>query len=188
MAHVDRLPEEILEMVASQLGEFLVDLGDPSIREAEKVELAETLPVWMIPLDKLQEGAAPLRELTVDTGRWHHQVKVDGRPTVFARSRRLGQGSGWRITGAFWSEIAARVDSSIGWVDESLDGDPLVRILAVPSYHLTAFWFVEGAEDRILVVNAPTQYATLQMEHGVLSGERFLAALREYTHIEGRTG
>ena len=188
MAHVDRLSEKVLEMLTGQLGESLGQLLESSIRDVNKADLAESFSVWMVGLDKLVEDSTDLRELATQTGRWHHQIRVDEQAEAFARSRPLGADPlSWRITEVFQSELAKRIDTSITWVDMNLEGDPLVRLLVVPAYHLTAFWLVDDADSQVIIIDAPLHYDTLQADHQVLTQKEFLDKLRQLPHIEGRT-
>jgi hypothetical protein len=38
------------------------------------------------------------------------------------------------------SPIAEKIDEAVEWIDQNAKGDPLVRLLMIPSYFLTAFW------------------------------------------------
>ena len=187
MAHVDSLSEEVLEALAGQLGQSLAQIAGASIRDDAIVELTETFSLWMVGLDRLVVGSDDLREFAIQTGRWHHQIRVDFRTQAYARSRPLGvDPSSWRITEVFKSELAKRIDASITWVDQNLEGDPLVRLLTIPAYHLTAFWLVEETENQVIIVDAPAYYGALETDHQVLTQKVFFDNLRELCHVEGR--
>ena len=159
-----------------------------SIDDAVKVELTETFSVWMVALDRLVHGSDDLRELGVQTGRWHHQIRVDCQTKIYARSRPLGADpSSWRITEVFQSELAQKIDASISWVDKNLEGNPLVRLLTIPAYHLTAFWLAEETKNQVIIVDVPAYYSALRTDQQVITQEVFFRKLRELSHIEGRT-
>src|SRR6266581_4621952 len=113
MAHADSLSEQILDVLAGQIGPCLGQVMGATLRGAKKAELTETFPVWMLGLDSLAQGSDDLGKLATQTGRWHHQIKTDGRPDAFARSQPLGADpSSWKITAVFQSELAQKIEAS----------------------------------------------------------------------------
>ena len=96
------------------------------------------------------------------------------------------EASNWSVREMFESEIARKIDDAIEWVDQNVKGDPLVRLLVVPAYHLHAFWLKEGNASQVLVVHMPQGFAKLQT--GKLYGSKdFLEALAQEQHIVGIT-
>ena len=176
-----------VDVIAGQLAESLAQVIGASIHDSVRVELAETFSVWMLGLDRLSHGSDDLATLASETGRWHHQIRIDYRTEAFARSRPTGKGdSNWRITEVFQSDLARKIDASVTWIDEKLEGDPLVRLLTIPAYHLTAFWLSAEAGNQVLIVDAPAYYSDLQSDHQVLTQQAFFDKLRSLSHIEGR--
>ena len=189
MAHAQQFPQDFAAAFAAQLAHSLEQgiLG-LAIHDAGKIELTETFAVWMIGLDDLLSGPDNLSELAIETGRWHHQLNVDGDAGVFARSKAHGGNpSGRRITEVFRSQLAEKIDASVTWIDENLRGDPLVRLLTIPAYHLTAFWLVEERRDSVMIVDVPAYYSMLESGFDVLAAETFLDTVRRGSPAEGRS-
>src|SRR5438270_4194137 len=134
MAHSDPLPQSVLDILVIEIGrriEPVLNLPlqgvEPSLEwKSQPVQLAEHFAVWMIGLDNLSRVQKDIGELAVQTGLWHHQVRVGGKATVFARSRPLGP-SDWSIEDVTKSPIAEKIDSAVDWIDSNVPGDPLVR-------------------------------------------------------------
>jgi hypothetical protein len=186
MARTQELPAEVRAALARQIGPQIVNLFPPDQWKTGRAELAESFPVWMLPANALAHPNADLAELALPTGDWHHQVKLDGQARAFARSRPLGaDADSWRLTEFFPASLAGAVEEAIGWVDANVPQDWLVRLLVVPAYNLTAFWFVEARASQVLVVHAP-QYDSLPKDI-LLEPAAFLDQLRKLPFIKGRS-
>jgi hypothetical protein len=187
MAYVDTLPNDVIDHVASEIGAKagLLVLRE-TIRAEQTLELTESFAVWILGADPDTKPSMDLSQLARQTGRWHHQIKIDGKPEAFARSMPLGpRAADWSVRQLFTSPIAERLDEAIDWVYHNVqEGDPLVRLLVVRAWHLHAFWLVEDENSRILVVDAPSSYTKLQ--YGKLYTSReFLETLAQEQHIIG---
>ena len=180
-----------------------------SERAPASAELVETFAVWTLDARSLAPaargaakksgakksgaGGPTLRSLARATGRWHHQLKIGGRATAFART------SGSRLEldrvtlrGLFVSPLAQKIDDAIKWIDEheSEAGggarDPVVRLLVVPSRHLHAFWLFDEREgtSEVFVFDPPPRPGGVR--GGVLLGEReFLESVRRVRPVRG---
>jgi len=163
MAYADTLPNDVTDHVASEIGMMAGPVLGETIRAEQTLELTESFAVWTLGADAVTKPSMDLSQLARQTGRWHHQIKIDGKPEAFARSMPLGpKAADWSVRQLFTSRIAKRLDEAIDWVDRNVQGDPLVRLLLVPPWHLHTFWLVEDRESRILVVDIPLSYTKLQ--------------------------
>src|SRR5262245_20890226 len=144
MAHADALPQGVIDNVASQVGaEAGKGLG-AAVLQSKTMELTESFSLWALGADVVAKTYADLAQLARQTGRWHHQIKIDGKAQAFARSMPLGpDAANWSLRELFRSEIAGKIDEAIAWVDTNVTGDPLVRLLVAPAYQLHAFWLKE---------------------------------------------
>lgn len=184
MAHTESLPDAVLDHVARQLAGRLGTL-DPSLAEVS-VGLAESFPVWLL---EQPHGGETLDELATRTNQWHHQIRTgDGRAVAFARSTYpSGSGDEDDEPGLAMSDIAARLDDTIVWIDRNVPGDPLVRLLVAPAYHLHAFWLTEPVRSSVVVSDFPADIG--EIVGGYLYSDRdFLAALRSAAPITGVRG
>lgn len=181
MAHSYKISDKALHGVTEQLGEHLHHLGDPDLLKAKSVELCETFEMWKLGAKALASGAqsgSDLAQLARPTRNLHHQIKHDGEAKSFASS--AGDSKNRTLAGWTISPLAKKIDQAVRWIDHQVEigGDPLVRLLVVPSYHVHAFWLVgeAGSEDRAVVIDAPAQYKGLPRMK-LLTSREFLAAL-----------
>jgi hypothetical protein len=128
----------------------------------------------------------PIENLVIQTGRWHHQISIGARTNSFARSRSLGPAThDWSVTQvATDSPIAEAIDKAIDWVDNNVKGDPLVKLLVVPTYYLHAFWLQEGQTNLILIIHMPDQYIRLKYET-LYTPKQFLELLAQEPYATG---
>jgi hypothetical protein len=198
MAHSDKVPDKALRDVAAQLGEIIGDvlpqsqllsaMGEPSMTPPP--DLGETFAVYRLDpvgVSKFQETGSDLLHLAKPTGRWHHQIVVDGRGEAFARSTaaKMDQGNA-SLRGLFVSPLATRIDNAIRWINENVGGDPLVRLLVAPAYQIHAFWLVyEGQpESKVFIIKAPSRFSGLKRSR-LLKSRQFLKTLSTKGHLTG---
>jgi hypothetical protein len=172
MAVTKTLPTDVLESIATQIGARFGPMPeghghffrfDPS---ASRPEIGETFEVWkLIPdaIDEITRGNLDITKLTRPTGIWHHQLRDETRAFGFARSKPLGAGpDDWSVRDIFMSEVAAKIDTAINWVDRNIpDNQVEVRLLSLPAYQVEAFWFVskdpnyaDEWNDQLLIIHS----------------------------------
>ena len=185
MAHADALPSDVIDIVAAQIGAEAGKSLGAAVLQKKAIELTESFSVWMLGADAVMKSDTDLSQLAEQTGRWHHQIKLDGKAESFARSMPLGpDATSWTLREHFESEIAKKIDDAIEWIDQNVKGDPVVRLLIVPAYHLHAFWLKEEQTSNILIVDMPQGLTKLQ--YGKLyTSKGFLEALAQEQHIIG---
>lgn len=193
MAHADAFPGYATAAVIRQVGERLSSIAPPQAlfpAPGAGPELGETFSVWMLGLNAVTQtdvSNTDIHQLATETGRWHHQVRYGGQAQAFARSMndsRPGAG-GWSVTQLFASHIAARIDEAIDWVDQNVPGDPLVRLVIIPAFHLHAFWLTEeNGESQFLVIDMPNTFTKLNYKT-LYSVREFLERLSQEPHAQG---
>jgi hypothetical protein len=153
--HPDRLPPELLDGVAREIGlRIPLVLHHRPPEPGASARITESFRVFRLTAARIRDSSTTdLRELAAETGRFHHQVEVDGKPVVFARST---PGPGPTAIEVAASPLATEFDRAIRWIDENVRDDVLVRILEAPAYHLLAFWLLppEGATSVVVVDKA----------------------------------
>lgn len=189
MAHSDTLPIDTQKAIADQVGQRLASVVAaaqlPAPGGCGGPVLGETFTVWVLGLDAVTRSNEDLGKLAVQTGRWHHQVRYGGRAQAFARSVPTGPNAGdWALTQLFESRVAERIDAAVDWVDQHVAGDPLVRLLVMPAFHLHAFWLLENGRSQVLVVDMPDGYTRLAY-HTLYTPKEFLDALAREQHAQG---
>lgn len=185
MAHADSLPNDVIDAVASQIGAEAGKALGAAVLQRKAMEMTESFSVWALEADSVTKPNGDLSQLARQTGRWHHQIKIDGRAESFARSMPLGpDAANWSVREIFESAVAQRIDDAIEWIDSNVKGDPLVRLLIVPAYHVHAFWLIEGGTSNIVVADMPQSFAKLQTGK-LYCAKEFLEALSQEQHIIG---
>ena len=183
----DDLPDRVLDVVAAEIGPRLPRLFNPRSVPAATVAVTESFQVWGLGSDRVRDdGTDDLRELVVDTGRWHHQIAVGGAPELYARSLP-GSPPGRTVREVAHSAIAARLDRAISRIDADSDlagQDLVVRVLVASDYHLHAFWLLDqSGASQVLVVAADEH---IDFDPTVLvAGAEFVDRLRRAEPVLG---
>lgn len=185
MAHTDKLEDATLESIASQIGSFYPSLaGDANLLQ-QQAELAETFSIWVLRAEDVVLDSKDVSDLAQNTGRWHSQVRIGGKAHVVARSAPLGADpKDWQVKQVFEGEVAVDVDDAIQWVDTNVTADPLVRVLEVPAFQITALWMVGDGADGVVVARIPNGSQFLQRSK-LYSTTEFLRALQKERFIVG---
>lgn len=188
MAKFKSLPDDVLDNIAAKVGNRLLGLAPLNLGAGgHDVKLHETIDVWGLDADAVATATADLEQLAHPTGRWQHQIKIDGSATAYARTKPIGADpDAWVVTEVVHSEIAGKIDDAIDWLDKQsgISDEAVVRLLVVPAYHLHAFWILDAGKQSVVVVSAPEGRTGLQTKV-VYTVEKFLDKLRDERHVEG---
>jgi hypothetical protein len=178
------------ELIARQLEPFLRGpAARPGIRTfgAAKLDLAEAIPMWRLDADKL-EGAKRISDAAIEMGRWHHQIVSPGGPVAYAVSTE----STAQLTAVDRQDaLAIAIDEAIKRLDASELGDGVeVRLLTIPSFHISTLWLTGHDVDDVLVLRRTTptraeQRLGIDDDAATLRGEHFLELLRKAGPIRG---
>ena len=187
MPHPDEIPGRALEIVADQIGRLLPRLLGTPPPSTPEFTITDSLSVWKLSSDRIGDSSDVLLRLAVATERWHHQIEVEGRPEVFARSAPDPDHdpTSWRVREVTRSPVVAKLDATIDRIDAEVPEDELVRLLEAPAYALRALWLI-GSQDqsRVLVVDAANRLGDL-FEMGLQSESEFLDQLGRVTPVVG---
>ena len=156
MAHIQKLPDRVLDAIAEQVGRLYPSLDNSVAQCQPPAALTETFAVWTLSTDAIDTGKDNLLALAEDTYRWHSQIWIGGKPEGAARSTTLGgDASDWVVKQVLKGDLAKKVDEAIRWIDAEVEADPLVRILEVPAFFITAFWLIDGQESSVVIAKCP---------------------------------
>ena len=196
MAHTEQLSPAALAGVAAQIAQRTPP-GVATLFEAaaHPPVVAESFPVVMLPADRLADGktlqaAARQRmsEWLTRTGLWHHQIAANGRADAFARSAQVAPGAGeQQVVEVARSTLPEALSTTIRWIDEHAEGDPMVRLLTVPAYYVTAFWLEYANRDAVVVAERPQKYDNLPLNR-IMPAPEFLERLAASGRSRGAEG
>ena len=128
---IETLSENDLNTIAEQIAEAL----PPELEPFEgSIDLGETFPVWSI----VRPTQSDLQAAAVSTGTFHHQLLVNDRPVVYARSRRYPEG--WDVS-VFQSPLAEKIGEAVAQTDSVVTDDDVTRLLVAERYRVYALWF-----------------------------------------------
>jgi hypothetical protein len=186
MPHTEIVPLNSLRSLAGQISQWGIPTLSPDKWKLGNVELAEAFPIWVLPLSALEAKEAEIASLAINADSWHHQIKFEGKALFLARSwMPEGTPETLKLMELSPSQLAERIDNAINWTDEKVKDDSEVRLLLVPAFNLTAFWFLGGPMSRVLVIDAPLYPGQVPMER-LLESKEFLDLLHKLPPIRGR--
>ena len=163
MAFTQRLPNEVLAEIAAQISSSIEESGEsdtiggaPGVDQPQPTPppdgtppsytIGESFELWTFARGMTKEYEAGNRDLSAlvrPSGVWHHQLKINGVPRGFARSKPLGPTpESWSVREIFWSPLAKRIDEGIEWTDHNVPEHVETRLLSAPFQQTEAFWYV----------------------------------------------
>lgn len=205
MTHPDKISPKLIKQVAREVAEFAYKTSSQpgSLPEAAPLDfatvprIASTLTIWSLKSSALEKLAQT--ELEGDLSEWaqqtpllHHQVEWSNRPAGFVRSQRepLYEKSVVQINISASESPLHRVLEAVteNKFDEEdfMASDPVMRLLEIPSYQITAIWLFDEPrrESRIKVSSAPKRYEGLR-QNRLLDSSEFFNALRTGGPLRG---
>jgi hypothetical protein len=214
MAHTDNISPEALNSVARQIAD-LVERGietrldvesalpDEAKSESESEQktpltIGDSFRICKLKDSALQnirggKAGGDLSDWVEQSDLFFHLILSNGKPKAFARSvfplKDATEESLYQLNVSSLPEL---IDQAVETIkqnkerDPLVDGDPVVRLLEIPSYHLISLWLYDEQrrESRVLTVLAPERYEKLQPEQ-FLNTEAFFEGLREQSPLEG---
>ena len=179
MAQVQKLPDDAVDAIAKQVGRLYPSLDNKVTQRQPSAELTETFPVWFLSVEAINTGNDNLLDLAQDTCRWHSQISIDGKPKGVVRTMASGDdASDWTVRQILKSDFAKTIDDVIRWVDAEVNTDPLVKILEIPSFSITALWLIDGQKSSVVIARCPENLQSLS-PLAQYSSEDFLEVLRQ---------
>jgi hypothetical protein len=205
---LDDIADAVRQRIATEAAPLLhkldsVGLGAP----AQKLILGSSLREEMLPLDALHAPGGPAvalrptgQTLTIIQAPNDHPTlgAGPGQPPLAVGYVRSGDAAGEAhpmatsgedrtVTSVSSSDLSSRIEAALAWIDRNVQPEPLVRVLSVPSYHVTALSLYRDDKLVGVVVVTPPQGTTqLQKEH-LYAPEEFYALLRAQQPALGLT-
>lgn len=158
----------------------------------ERLFLGTSLPIDLLPLDALREPRAKsdLRDLSIPTQRWHHQIVDENSPpssvrkvVLFAQSHQLDSAT-FELEQLGQSAVANGIERAMIFIDREFPDDAVARLLTVPAYLLTAFQVQIADRLFVVIADRPASYTELR-EMVVYDQADFLARLRQAEPVRG---
>ncbi len=198
MTHTDTLPDNAIDIIAPLIGERLnplirKDFLPPPGGALPEAEIKETLSIWTFKCSvyslKLDSGS--FGNYVKPLNHWHHQISIDDSDISFAETRPPNddKSSDWSVLRVSSnSQVSRAISKATDWVDRNVLGDPVVRLLLIPEFHMHTFWLNENSRNNILLVKSPEQYLDY-LKYGTLySSQEFIKILRKLPSAQGPTG
>ncbi|HEY0545971.1 MAG TPA: hypothetical protein VGC91_11385 [Pyrinomonadaceae bacterium] len=172
--------------------------ASPTIRNAAPPSFAleETFALYRLGAKSIAGAIGSeidIKDLAIDTSRWHHQIKVDSQPVAFARTCASEKAGSFETCQLFVSDVSGAIDDAIAWIDkyeaahpEYAETEPLARLLVVPAFNVLALWLWKrkiGQSD-LLVIDALPELDGLKGNQ-LLSSAEFLKAFEGHSPIAG---
>jgi len=185
MASSATLPKDVVEQIASQIGERLTGAAQQALSQSKGLTVAEAFPVWTLGLDATASADGQLSSLASATGYWHHQIRHGDDAIEYAKSRPLGPSSAdWRLEEIVTSPIAKGIDDALKWIEANVRGDGEVRLLVVPAYFVHALWLLIDASDSIVIADMPRNGYGLQYNR-LYAASEFVKILANSKYVTG---
>lgn len=190
MANFDQISDAARQSIVAQAVPLLprsaIGLGGAG----QKFVLGSTIREEMLGLDGIQspDGAvAPnmtgqtlstLRAVTPGLGGGAPAVVGYVRAALPAASGLGAAPSAPTVTAVSSSDLGARIEAAIDWIDAHVEGNPLVRVVTVPAYQVTALSIYTNGKLTSIVVVTPPQGPTQIQTNQLYSPEEFQQLLR----------
>ncbi len=127
--------------------------------------IAEAFTLWQVGETRRGDSRG-LGDLAESQERFHHQIKIDGKPVAIAITAWTEGRDRLKLLSVIRSPLAGVVDEAIHVVDGLGVPDTFTaRLLVMGSYNVTAFWFVNE-------VTRPPTYGQLYVIQGPPAVER----------------
>ena len=215
MAHAEELPSDIRTSIARQIGARLPKLsnatpgGPPDASEKSVKAFEEMYVSYPIYTFDARAFSETIRDVARHTGRWHHQFRrvtsMSSGPAQVsvlgsAVSRVFGPSpTDWNIVSVAGAtpasasgpdvDLTSEIDGAGDWIDKYVHDNPLVRLLALPSLFVYAFWLVYPEHDCVVIIDMPVAFEAI---HGgpfeyrvVYDSSTFLTGLRRAKPVRG---
>jgi hypothetical protein len=209
MTHTDNISAEQLRKVSNEIGSLVFKptveplnieaAGEGAGQPAEEgpFHLHPTLAIWKLKPETFAVLArsiprGDLIDWVEPTNLLYHQIRFNDEVVVgFARSSlELSESSALAQIGAA-NDFSSSVDAAINFVeekhegDEFMSGDPVVRLLEIPSYQAFVLWLCIEERRESRVVTVQVVYETKLAPRTFLTSQTLFEALHQSGPLTG---
>jgi hypothetical protein len=204
MAYTVELTDQQKRSVAQQIGGKLslptTPMSDAPGAAPPLQEVTETFPVWIAD-DRINAAPGGTSNLLSagarDTGTFHHNIAVTNSApgsadsqSVVASARSVIQGPGGIpkveaiTTPPPGNELPRWIRNAAYWIETNAPGNPLVRLLVIPSRYMHCFWLSYPDKDSVVVIDMPESFKNLEYRH-IYDSADFFDRLQKEPKTEG---
>lgn len=138
----DSLKDQLVEEVGASLRSLLEEAPDLGLDAV--CTWHESCLVLTLDLPKEFPTTAPVASfIRSQKELWHHQIKVNGEPALYARS--IVENGRGRLVELTRSILAKRFDDTLGLLENNQNSG-IIRLLIIPRYNEAVFAIFQGPE------------------------------------------
>src|SRR5271155_2350878 len=86
-----RLPNDVRERLARQIGERPTPNALRTRAASDRMEVAESFPIWHLSATAARQAGTTLDTASVFTGYWHTQIHHGGQAVEYAHSKQVSR-------------------------------------------------------------------------------------------------
>lgn len=181
MATLHSLEKENLELIAKELGSWVVYIKDNSLQES--CTTAHSMELCTMSVECLHDLSKSSAECLHATGTWHIQVRTNAGVEYFARTARP-DGKAWKIYSFYGPGLARDIDNGLSQLDKMFDDSFKIRVVEIPPYLITGLTL---EKEDVLHVYIAAMAPGLPLEVGRVYGFNDLRRrLMEVAPVRGR--
>jgi hypothetical protein len=193
LAHTDPLDESILAAALIEVQNLWTDppdeyglvASDPSL-----LTFGRTFQIWLLSKAGVEDAAQhnrDVRAIAQPSGTWHHELWAQGAVAGSAISRQAPDAQLHVESAIYQQPRGMSINPAVAKLEQlQLPGDPLIRLLYAPAYHVYALWLIgEGCRETQVLIADAGPWLDLQMNE-IMKSPAFLKELARQESIPGR--
>ena len=171
--------KKVLDAIAVLIGKWLHDA--PMFGVNKQLELAETIAITEMPPHSTNAS----RTGPIFHGHWFHQLKSGRKYVGYAISTPIGPTeTDWMIEAVYKANLSNQIAVVVRWIEENVQGDGIVRMLAEPRHHLHALTITNHDGVRVVLAHIPWHIEGLR-KRVIYSWADFVAQLSKTKPVRG---
>lgn len=192
MARFDPISDDTRQAIVAKAAPLLGRHDEGGLGAANQpVALGPSLREEVLPFDAIKSGTAPK-----PTGQTLSLIQIPSEHTTLGSgtgttksfghviaSEGLG-GAAPESVSVSASDLSTRIQEALDWIDKSVGGDPVTRVMSVPTYLITALSLYVGG-NLIGVVALPSPGDTRFQPKQLYKFDQFVALLRDLPTASG---
>jgi hypothetical protein len=190
MSKFDTISDADREVIARGAAPFMNRLDSQTLgAPGSQLILGPSLREEMLTLGNIEEGTSESRTtgqtLSIISAPSNHPAigAAPGGPPAAVGYVRSGPKN--NVTSVSSSDLSNRIEKALKWIDDNVQGNPLVRVLTIPAYQSTALSLYENEKLSGVVVVTPPQGPTSLRKETLYDPASFLEQLRTARPAQG---